>query len=167
MAAPIRPLSDREMAAWRAYVETATDLTAALEADLAPTGMAVGDYQVLVFLSEAPDQTMRMVDLASRLQLTPSGLTRRLDGLVGCGFVTRSPSVRDRRVMLATLTDAGYRALRDAYPTHLASVRRRVIDLLEPDDVDALARIFGAIQAALRGNAVLHGDAPIDDAAAS
>jgi DNA-binding MarR family transcriptional regulator len=167
MAAPARPLSDTEMAAWRAYVETATDLAAALEADLAPTGLTVGDYQVLVFLSEAPDQTMRMVDLASRLQLTPSGLTRRLDGLVEGGLVTRSPSVRDRRVMLATLTDAGYGALQAAYPTHLASVRRRVIDVLGPDDVGALARIFGAIQDGLRGQSALQRDDPIDNAAAS
>lgn len=155
------------MAAWRAYVETATDLAAALEADLAPAGLTVGDYQVLVFLSEAPDQTMRMVDLATRLQLTPSGLTRRLDGLVGCGLVSRSPSARDRRVMLATLTEAGHRALRDAYPTHLASVRHRVIDMLDPADVDALARIFLAIQHGLRGRTTLQNDAPIDNAAAS
>ena len=73
------------MAAWRTYAETVVDLNAALEADLAPHGLTLGDYQVLVYLSEADDHAMRMCDLAARLQLSPSGLTRRLDGLVRPG----------------------------------------------------------------------------------
>ena len=52
----------------------------------------MGDYQVLVYLSEADDHAMRMCDLAARLQLSPSGLTRRLDGLVRGGLVERRPS---------------------------------------------------------------------------
>ena len=80
------------MAAWRAYAETVVDLNAALEADLAPHGLTLGDYQVLVHLSEADDHAMRMCDLAAPLQLSPSGLTRRLDGLVRMGVVERRPS---------------------------------------------------------------------------
>jgi len=148
----VAPLDTAEEAAWRAYVETVTDLMVAIEADLAPTGLALGDYQVLVFLSESADGTMRMVDLASRLQLTPSGLTRRLDGLVCTGLVTRRPSVDDRRVMLAVITDEGRAALRRAYPVHLASVRARLIDRLDRDDVAALARIFTLVRTGLQGD---------------
>lgn len=144
-----RPLSGRELFAWRAFVETVSDLQNALEIDLAPTGLTLGDYQVLVFLSEADEQAMRMCDLASSLQLSPSGLTRRLDGLVKHGLVDRQPSVADRRVMLAVLTDQGADKLADAYPVHLASVRRRIIDQLDVADIDAFGRVFATIQASL------------------
>jgi hypothetical protein len=70
--AATRWLRPDEMAAWRSYVETYADLMAALESDLADTGLDLGDYQVLVYLSESADQSLRMCDLAARLQLSPS-----------------------------------------------------------------------------------------------
>ncbi len=100
-------LSPAEMRAWRAYIGTNDDLSGALAADLARHGMDLGDYQVLVYLSEAEGNQMRMCDLAERLQLSPSGLTRRLDGLVKSGAVVRQGSALDRRVMMAVLTDNG------------------------------------------------------------
>lgn len=146
----VKPLSGREMFAWRSYAETVSDLAAALESDLAPTGLTLGDYQVLVFLSEAGEHSMRMCDLAARLQLSPSGLTRRLDGLVRSGLVDRQPSVSDRRVMLAVLTPAGASKLAAAYPVHLASVRAHIVDRLSPADIESFGRIFATIQAGLR-----------------
>ena len=144
-----RWLDAREMAAWRTYVETVTDLENALEVDLGPTGLDPGDYQVLVYLSEAEDRAIRMCDLAASLQLSPSGLTRRLDGLVKAGWVERRPSDVDRRVMLAHLTDAGFAKLVEAAPVHVDSVRRRMIDLLTGDELDAISSAFGKIRAAL------------------
>ncbi len=146
-------LSDTEMAAWRSYAETVVDLNAALEADLAPHGLTLGDYQVLVHLSEAPDHALRMCDLAALLQLSPSGLTRRLDGLVRMGVVERRPSQLDRRAMLAVLTEHGWSYLEKVAPDHVASVRRHIIDLLSLEDMEAMARIFGTIGAALRQSA--------------
>jgi DNA-binding MarR family transcriptional regulator len=145
-----RWLDETEMAAWRSYAETVVDLMAALEADLAPHGLTLGDYQVLVQLSEADDHAMRMCDLATMLQLSPSGLTRRLDGLVRMGVVERRPSDTDRRVMLAVLTADGWRYLERVAPDHVESVRRHIIDLLSPEDMVTMARIFRTIQAALR-----------------
>jgi DNA-binding MarR family transcriptional regulator len=147
--APVRWLDPAEMSAWRAYIETVHDLHAALERDLEPTGLTIGDYQVLVYLSEADGERMRMCDLASALQLSPSGLTRRLDGLVSAGFVAREGSPADRRVMLAVLTPAGSEALGAAAPIHVASVRRRIFDHLDASEVAAMARIFGAIGTAV------------------
>ena len=144
-----RWLDDTEMRAWRSYVETQGDLNSALEVDLVPTGITLGDYQVLVFLSEADDRRMRMCDLADMLQLSPSGLTRRLDGLVQRGWVEREGSDLDRRVMLAVLTDVGLGQLEAAAPTHVDSVRARIVDLLDRDELEALAAIFGKIRAAL------------------
>jgi DNA-binding MarR family transcriptional regulator len=134
-----------EMRAWRAYVETVVELNAALEADLAVHGLTLGDYQVLVFLSEAEERAMRMCDLAVRLQLSPSGLTRRLDGLVRSGLVERRPSETDRRVMLAVLTPKGIAAMKAAAPTHVESVRARIFDQIDRGDIAAIERVFTAI----------------------
>lgn len=149
--AAIRPrwLDDTEMAAWRSYVETSGDLIAAIEADLAATGMSLGEYQVLVYLSEADGDALRMCDLAAMLHLSPSGLTRRLDGLVARGWVERRSSEADRRVMLAVLTGAGEAQLTAAAPAHVASVRARLIDHLTADELRTMATIFGKIQAEL------------------
>jgi DNA-binding MarR family transcriptional regulator len=138
-------LTAAEMAAWRSYIETYAGLVSALERDLTGTGLTLGDYQVLVYLSEAEQRSMRMCDLADRLQLSPSGLTRRLDGLVRAGLVSRAPSTGDRRVMMATLTEAGWAALRAAAPRHVESVRRHIFDQLDADQISAMASIFTAI----------------------
>ena len=153
MRATTRWLDAEEMAAWRAYIETVIDLTAALEADLAAHGLTLGDYQVLVVLSEAEGHERRMCDLAAKLQLSPSGLTRRLDGLVRGGLVARRPSETDRRVMLAVLTEAGWEHLERVAPFHVESVRRHVFDHLDGRDVNALGRIFTAIRGGLRADA--------------
>src|SRR3954447_5641650 len=138
-----------EMHAWRSYVETNADLMAALERDLSSTGLDLGDYQVLVFLSESPERALRMCDLAGRLQLSPSGLTRRLDGLVRAGLVERRGSDSDRRVMLAALTAKGVRVLEESAPIHVASVRRRMVDLLDDDELRVVAEVFHKIRTAL------------------
>ena len=145
-----RWLDADEMVAWRAFIETSHDLVAALDDDLQREfSMTLGDYEVLVFLSEAPRRQMRMCDLAARLHLSPSGLTRRLDGLVRDGFVARVPSNEDRRVLHAALTDTGYSHLETAAPAHVESVRRRLLDPLTREQVEQLGAIFQAVRAAL------------------
>jgi DNA-binding MarR family transcriptional regulator len=144
-------LTPSEMAAWRTYIETYADLNAAIERDLDGHPLTMGDYQVLVYLSEAEDRSLRMCDLADRLQLSPSGLTRRLDGLVKIGFVMREPSTDDRRVMLARITDDGFDALRAAAPDHVASVRRHLFDHLDDEQVAAMTSIFASIKQGLAG----------------
>ena len=148
-ASPTIPLDRREQAAWRTFVETVDDLMLAFNEDLEPHGITLGDYQVFVFLSEVDGRRMRMVDLAAALHLSPSGLTRRLDRLTRHGYVDRVPSVEDRRVILAVLTDHGFDKLLEAYPTHLASVRRRIFDRCSWKDIAAVGRVFGAIQKGL------------------
>jgi DNA-binding MarR family transcriptional regulator len=141
-----RWLDETEMAAWRGYIETLGTLAVVLEADLAPHGLTMGDYEVLVRLSEAPEHQMRMCDLALQLRLSPSGLTRRLDGLVKGRLVRREPSGQDRRVMLATLTPKGMTSLTQAAPDHVVGVRRHFIDRLTCDEVTALASAFTKIR---------------------
>lgn len=141
-----RWLNDVELRAWRSFVETQIELLDAIERDLTPMGLTLGDYQVLVFLSEAEGRRMRMTDLAELLQLSPSGLTRRLDALVRRGLVCREGSAADRRVMLAVLTDEGWQTLVAAAPVHVESVRKRLIDVLDEDELTALADIFEKVR---------------------
>jgi DNA-binding MarR family transcriptional regulator len=142
-------LNEDEQRAWRTYIETQADLLSALERDLEPHGFTLGDYRVLVLLSEATGNELRMSDLADQLQLSPSGLTRRLDGLVADGLVRRQPGAKDRRVMMAVLTGRGMAAMQRVAPVHVASVRARLLDHLDRAQIEQLGTIFGQVAAAL------------------
>lgn len=141
-------LTPAEMKAWRGFIEVVGRLNIDLEADLSAFGLTLGDYQVLVYLSESPDHRMRMIDLAEMLVLSPSGLTRRLDGLVKAGYVARSKCTEDKRVMWAELTDPGFRRLQEIAPSHVKSVRRHFIDRLDATQVESIGEIFEALRPA-------------------
>lgn len=152
-ATDVNWLSPAEAGAWRSYIEVQSDLVNAIERDLIEHGLTLGDYQVLVYLSEADDSAMRMCDLADILQLSPSGLTRRLDGLVAGGFVKREGSAADRRVMMGVLTSTGRELLEQTAPHHVESVRRRIFDHLDDSQITALQSIFDAVAAGLAADA--------------
>ena len=139
-------LDDEEMAAWRGMREVQIQLEAELSSNLVSAhGITLGEYAVLVTLSEVPGHRLRMCDLAAQLSLSPSGLTRRLDGLVRQGLVVREPSAEDRRAILATLTPEGSSRLEQAAPDHVEGVRRAFLDHLSRADVAALASAFDAV----------------------
>ncbi len=143
------PLSAVEMEAWNAFSRCRTDLNATLERDLKPTGLSLGDYQVFVFLIGSEAQSMRMCDLADELGLSPSGLTRRLDGLVKAGWIERQSAEHDRRVMLAVVTPDGRRTFEQAVPVYVTSVRRRITSILTEDELRSMASIFLKIRLGL------------------
>jgi DNA-binding MarR family transcriptional regulator len=95
------------------------------------------EYSALRHLSEAPDRRLRMSDLAAAGALSLSGITRIVTRLEGQGLVQRERSSSDGRGWNAVLSDAGLHRLRQAWPTHLASVRRHVIDHVRPADLPA------------------------------
>jgi len=133
-------LDDVEMHAWRSLLRAHARLLARLDADLqASQGMSVTDYGVLVQLSEEEGGRMRMSELADRLLLSPSGLTRRLDGLVASGMVERHRCPTDRRGAYAVLTSAGKARLEAAAPDHVEQVRRHFVDRLSRKQLEALA----------------------------
>ena len=139
-------LTEPEMTAWRALVQATTGLLGMLDNELqAEHGLSLGDYEVLAFLSEAPDHAIRMSELAGRLHLSPSGITRRVDGLVRSGLVERQRCPNDRRGANAVLTALGTKTLETAAPTHLRGVRQYFIDRLGADDLDTLATLLSAI----------------------
>jgi DNA-binding MarR family transcriptional regulator len=118
-------LSETELRAWQALLHAHHDVIGTLDRDLRD-GHALGfsEYDVLLRLARAPDRALRMTDLAARVLLSPSGLTRLVDRLEARGFVERLTQPGDGRVALAALTDAGFAELRRASRTHLRGIRR-------------------------------------------
>jgi DNA-binding MarR family transcriptional regulator len=136
----VRWLDSTEQQAWRTLIEVHSRLVAQLDAELQEAhGISLPDYEVLVHLSEAPEGALRMAELAAHLMLSPSGLTRRLDGLVRDGLVERRACPSDRRGSFAVLTEKGRAVLEEAAPTHVEGVRRYVIDPLSRDELMAFA----------------------------
>jgi len=135
------------MRAWRALIQVTTGVLGALDNELqAEHGLSLGEYEVLVHLSEETDQSLRMTDLAGRLHLSPSGITRRIDGLQRAGLVERKQCPSDRRGSNAVLTEEGLRVLREAAPTHVRGVRAHFIDQLSARDIANLASALTAVQ---------------------
>lgn len=140
------PLSPDEEAVVRALGRASVVVPRVLEADLVrEQGLALTEYWTLMALSEAPERRLRMSQLAAERNLSVSGMTRVVTRLEAAGLVERVRCPGDARGSNAVLTDAGLARLEAAYPTHLASVRRHVIDYLGQADLpglaDALARL--------------------------
>ena len=93
-------------------------------------GLTLAEYEVLAIISDAGDDGLRMQELAETLHLSPSGVTRRVDGMVRQGLVVRRQCSDDRRGSYAMLTDDGWNRLREAAPTHVRGVRTHFVDRL-------------------------------------
>lgn len=146
-------LDHTAMACWRAYIESSQRLFTQLEEDLRATSeLSFPDYHVLVLLSEAPGQRLRMGELASRLVFSPSRLTYQISTMARRGLVARQSCPQDRRGQEAVLTAAGLLALREAAPHHLASVRAHLMDDLDDAEIACLTRVFERLGARLRAS---------------
>ncbi len=143
-----RQLGELELAAWRGLLVAYRNMTAAIDGRLEREhGLALSSYEVLLLLSKAPDDSLRMGELAELLMLSRSGLTRLVDRLAARGFVERHTCPNDRRGTYARLTDAGVEKLEQARPTNLAGIREQFLSRLEEDDLEHLARIWDRLAA--------------------
>lgn len=139
-------LDAAELAAWRTFLRSHAQVIRRLEHDLLTThDLPLASYDVLVQLSEAPDQRLRMTDLADRVMLSRSGLTRLVDRLQREGLVERQTCPSDARGTLAVLTGAGRARLRAAWPTHLAGVVDRVVGRFSAEELQTLATLLGRL----------------------
>lgn len=121
-------MTPEQLEVWRAFLRAHARLVRRLESDLLERhNLPLPWYDVLVRLLEADDRRLRMTELAERVMLSPSGLTRLVDRLVQEGLVRREHAERDGRGFYAVLTDAGYDRLRAASGTHLRGIRDYVI----------------------------------------
>jgi len=142
------PLTADEEALLRSLSPAMKVLVRAFGADLIrEQGMSSTEYSVLMFLSEAPGRTLRLSDLAGRCQQSLSAVSRTVGRLEATGLVRREQAPHDARSFNAVLTDAGLSRLQEAWPTHVASVRRHLFDNLDGLDLHALATAFEHIAA--------------------
>ena len=140
------PLSSTELAAWRSFLRAHATVTRRLEAELvAEHDLPLASYDVLVQLSEASCHALRMTELAERVLLSRSGLTRLVDRLERDGLVGRRACPDDARGTLAVLTDAGLARLRAAWPTHLRGVAEHVTDKLSTEELATLEELLGRL----------------------
>jgi DNA-binding MarR family transcriptional regulator len=112
-------------------------------------GITANEYTTLMCLSEASGRELRMADLAHAAALSASRMTRLVDDLQGRGLVAKRASSEDGRGYVAKLTPAGLAKLKKAWPVHLASVRDRVFDHVDPGTVAETAQALSAIAARL------------------
>lgn len=130
----------RPRRAWRALIYVANHLVKTLAEDrVATTTVSLPQYVVLAHLSEPEHQRLRIGDLVSISALSHRRVSRLVDEMAAKGQVTTTRQVKDGRCTLDTLTPRGLRTLQATYPTQLRNVRRRVFDLLSPDEVDELS----------------------------
>jgi DNA-binding MarR family transcriptional regulator len=144
--AKVEPLNATEEVFWRALMRIVLSLPRRLDADLLRTaGITANEYTTLMCLSEAPGRELRMTDLANAAALSASRMTRLVDDLRARGLVTKRSSSEDARGNIAKLTPAGLAKLKKAWPDHLASVRGRVFDHVDPSTVGKAAQALSEI----------------------
>lgn len=148
-----RWLSAEEQSAWRAFLVATQTLFSTVEGQLQrDSGIPHGYYEILVKLSEAPDRSLRMSQLAEASTSSKSRLSHAVARLEDRGWVERLDCPTDRRGQIARLTDVGFAALDGAAPGHVEQVRRSLFDRLTPAQVVQLAAISAAIAAGEHGD---------------
>jgi DNA-binding MarR family transcriptional regulator len=146
-----RWLNPSELKAWRQYIIASRRLLDALDEDLAAHDLSMADYEVLAQLSDAPDRSMRMSELAELAMISRSRLSHRIKVMEEAGWVRREPCPEDKRGSFAVMTPKGWKAIVAAAPDHVESVRTRFLDVLDKGDQKLLAEIFGRVTERVKG----------------
>ena len=138
--------------AWRSYLQSHASIVRMLDAELvAEHGMTTRDYEVLLYVAQAPERRLPMSALAERTMLTRSGITRLIDGLVEAGLIERVACASDARVSYAQLTDDGHEKLRRAGCAHVRSINRLFLEHFSPEEVEQLAGLLSRLPGAHPG----------------
>lgn len=141
-----RRLGSDELATWRAFLRAHAVVTRKLERSLAGAGLlTLSELDVLIQLEEAGQQGLRLSDLADRVLITKSGITRLVDRLVEDGLLERRQCADDRRVQHVMLTHAGRRGLRRSIGTHLRDVAAAFSDHVGEAEAPLLRSILERI----------------------
>jgi DNA-binding MarR family transcriptional regulator len=131
---------------WVAFLRSHAAITRELSAQLQREhGLTLNDYEVLLHLSHAEDGALRRVDLARRVVLTASGITRLLEGLERAGYVSKETCATDARVSYAKLTEEGRAKLKAAAKTHLRGVDELFLSRYSGSELTALAELLGRL----------------------
>ena len=137
-----------EITAWVGLLRAHASTTRRFNAELVSEhGLTLNDYEVLLHLARAPERRLRRVDLAKSVLLTPSGITRLLEGLERCGYVERASCASDARVTYAQLTDEGEAKLREAARTHVSGIRDFFQGRFSKEELEALGGLLERLPA--------------------
>ena len=151
----------RQLDGWVAFLRAHAAITRELSAQLQRAhGLTLNDYEVLLHLSRAEDGRMRRVDLAERVVLTASGITRLLEGLERAGFVCKETCPSDARVSYAKLTEAGESKLRAAAETHLRGIDEQFLSRYSEPELVTLAELLGRLPSTGADCRISSSDAP-------
>lgn len=141
---------DRGMPAWRAFLLAHSMITRRLDDELRDRqGLSLAEYDALLQLAEAPGRRLRMSQLADRVLLSRSGVTRLIDRLESDRLVCRESCLSDARGAEAVLTETGLSRLREASTTHLRGVARYFLTALDAGQLDSMAGSLGQVIARL------------------
>jgi DNA-binding MarR family transcriptional regulator len=151
-----RWLDDRQQRAWRAWLTVAEPLPRAFDAQLQrDAGLSHAAYVVLAMLSESPDRSRRMSDLARQANQSQSRLSHTVARLEERGWVLRRRAAEDGRGNVAILTDAGWDVVRSLAPGHVDAVRSAFFGPLGPGQAEALCDALERIADRLDPDSVL------------
>jgi DNA-binding MarR family transcriptional regulator len=140
-----------QLNAWRLFITAHSRLIAHFEAEMNASGeIPLHWYDVLIELYEAPEHKLRMSELADRVVLSRSGLTRLVDNLEKAGLLTRADDPTDRRGAFAVITEAGKNAIRRAWPTYAHLIQTQFGALLTEPEAETLTALFEKILANLK-----------------
>jgi DNA-binding MarR family transcriptional regulator len=140
-----RWLNSDQQRIWRLFLSGTGRIFDELDAELRRFGLDLGEYEILVHLSEEPDHQLRMSDLAARVRQSRSRLTHTVARMENKGILVRLACPSDRRGVIAALTEDGYALLTEAAPHHVESVRRALVDVADPADYQAMGRLMQAV----------------------
>jgi DNA-binding MarR family transcriptional regulator len=139
-------LDERQQHSWRAYLVGTTLLMDRLDRDLRDHhGISLPEYEILVRLSEAEENRLRMAVLAESVSHSRSRVTHTVSRMERAGLVVRDACASDGRGVEAVLTEKGAESLAEAAHTHVRGVRELLVDLIEPADLEVVGRVFDAV----------------------
>lgn len=138
----VERLTSKQLATWRALLDTTNDLRRALGAQLQESGLSPNDYQVLLALKEAEGKQLRSSELAARIDWERSRLSHHLGRMERRGLIRRHDCATDSRGAVVALTDEGAHVFRRATPPHTRAIKKHFADALTPRQFEALDDIL-------------------------
>jgi DNA-binding MarR family transcriptional regulator len=134
-------LAPGQLTSWLSVVRLITRLPWAIDAQLQrDAGLSMIEYMTMAMLSEAPERTLRMSDLAERTSSSLSRLSHLATRLESRGYIRREADPADGRFTNAILLPAGLHKMESAAPGHVAYVRQLVIGSLSPERLRRLGQ---------------------------
>jgi DNA-binding MarR family transcriptional regulator len=143
-----------ELSAFARLMRAHSVLQRELAEVLSPRGLTLNDFEALYHLSRAEENRLRRIDLAELLMLSPSGVTRLLDGLEAAGHIENVSCADDARVTWARLTESGTETLECVGVDHAERLHRLFRETLSDDEVEELTALLGRIPGVDAGSCV-------------